>query len=314
MAFFLQSNPSPPRRFKCCGACAPVSAAQGPRLRALLSPRTNRTQVLAALDEVFAPVEAKRMLDRLGFHLTPQHSRCLDTAEIESGRLPSCSKFRLRWSTRCIVWRVKAAATNRAGIRQRRRAAVYSGLEQYIIKWCMGQEPGGWVVDTRRSTPEKRRAPGAGDELLFDRSIVRCFLHWGCEMRSKDRRIEQQVSRRLRPAPVFGPRNGKNEVMSRYRPERRMGECLSSDVLTAGARRRRWGRAPRRCGPGAGESGGLHRRAGTGSQASRPVRARGDMARAWRSKASSWENASVQRRWPFFFICFLVLCAGAAQG
>jgi hypothetical protein len=37
----------------------------------------------AALYEVFAPAEAKRILDRLEFHFTPKHGSWLNMAEIE---------------------------------------------------------------------------------------------------------------------------------------------------------------------------------------------------------------------------------------
>ena len=41
------------------------------------------THVPAALYEVFAPAEAKRILDRLDFHSTPKHGSWLNMAEIE---------------------------------------------------------------------------------------------------------------------------------------------------------------------------------------------------------------------------------------
>ncbi len=41
------------------------------------------THTPAALYEVFAPAEAKRILDRLEFHYTPKHGSWLNMAEIE---------------------------------------------------------------------------------------------------------------------------------------------------------------------------------------------------------------------------------------
>ena len=41
------------------------------------------THIPAALYEVFAPAEAKRILDRLEFHYTPKHGSWLNMAEIE---------------------------------------------------------------------------------------------------------------------------------------------------------------------------------------------------------------------------------------
>ena len=45
------------------------------------------THTPAALYEVFAPAEAKRILDRLEFHYTPKHGSWLNMAEIELGVL-----------------------------------------------------------------------------------------------------------------------------------------------------------------------------------------------------------------------------------
>ena len=45
------------------------------------------THTPAALYEVFAPAEAKRILSRLEFHYTPKHGSWLDMAEIEIGVL-----------------------------------------------------------------------------------------------------------------------------------------------------------------------------------------------------------------------------------
>ena len=61
------------------------------------------THTPAALYEVFAPAEAKRILNRLEFHYTPKHGSWLDMAEIEIGVL--CEQ--------CLAERIPDAETLR---------------------------------------------------------------------------------------------------------------------------------------------------------------------------------------------------------
>ena len=55
----------------------------------------------AALYEVFEPIEAKRLLDRLEFHYTPKHGSWLNMAEIEFSVL----------SRQCLDQRIPDEAT-----------------------------------------------------------------------------------------------------------------------------------------------------------------------------------------------------------
>lgn len=83
-----------------------------------------------ALYEVFAPEEAKRILDRLEFHYTPKHASWLNMAEIEIGVL----------NTQCLDRRIGDETT----------------LRQEVAAWEEDRNAAKATVDWRFTTPNAR--------------------------------------------------------------------------------------------------------------------------------------------------------------
>jgi hypothetical protein len=88
------------------------------------------THTPAALYEVFAPVEAKRILDRLEFHYTPKHGSWLNMAEIELSVL----------SRQCLE----------------RRIADKETLEKETAAWERERNAKGTTVNWRFTTADAR--------------------------------------------------------------------------------------------------------------------------------------------------------------
>ncbi len=88
------------------------------------------THTPAALYEVFAPAEAKRILDRLEFHYTPKHGSWLNMAEIELSVL----------SRQCLARRIPDTAT----------------LQQEVAAWEALRNAKGATVNWRFTTEDAR--------------------------------------------------------------------------------------------------------------------------------------------------------------
>ena len=79
----------------------------------------------ACLYEVFAPPEAKRLLDRLEFHATPKHGSWLNIAEVE------LSVLNRQCLNRCIPSQTALSSETEAWAVHRKQPASYRQLAIY---------------------------------------------------------------------------------------------------------------------------------------------------------------------------------------
>ena len=92
------------------------------------------THTPAAVDEVFAPADAKRMLDRLEFHDTPKH-----------GRWPG---------TRWVLAEIELSVLGRQCLNRRIPDSV--SLDQEVTAWAQTRNAKGTTVNWRFTTTDAR--------------------------------------------------------------------------------------------------------------------------------------------------------------